>query len=114
MRLNKAKYKVLHLCRGKPNYQYKLGDERVKHSSAEKDFEVLVDGKLGMSQQCTLEAQKTNCILGCMQNSLARRLREVILPLCSVLVRPHLEYCFQMRSPQRATENEPRGGARLL
>ncbi|PKU46349.1 hypothetical protein llap_3327 [Limosa lapponica baueri] len=53
-----------------------------------------------MSWQCTLAAQKANCILGCIKRSMASMARDVILPLHSALVRPHLEYCVQLWSPQ--------------
>ena len=62
-----------------------------------------MDGKLDISQQCALAAQKANCILGCIQSS---RARKVILPLCSALVRPHLECCMQMWSPQYRRDME--------
>ncbi|KAK4832900.1 hypothetical protein QYF61_026543 [Mycteria americana] len=45
-------------------------------------------------------AQKANCILGCIKRSVTSRSREVILPLCSTLVRPHLGYCIWVWGPQ--------------
>jgi len=50
-------------------------------------------------QQCALDAQKADRNLDCIKRSAAGRSREVILPLCSALVRSHPEHCIQMWSP---------------
>ncbi|GAB0202637.1 hypothetical protein GRJ2_002729300 [Grus japonensis] len=128
MKFNKAKCKVLHVGRRNPKQNYRLGEEWIESSPEEKDLEVLIDEKLNMSRQCALAAQKANRVLGCIPSSVTSRLREMILPLYSALVRPHLEYCIQLwgpqyrrerhgavgESPEEGHEADQRAGAPLL
>jgi len=86
--------------RGNLKQKYRLGTEWLESSPEEKDLGLLVYEKLNVSQQCALAAQKAICILGCIKRNVASRSREVILPLYSTLMGPHLVYCIQLWSPR--------------
>jgi len=106
MEFNKVKFRVLHLQRNNSMHQYRLGADLLKSSSVERDLDVLVDDRLTMSQQCALAAKNANGILEYIKKSVDSRSREVLLPLCTALVRPHLEHFIQFWAPQFKTDEE--------
>ena len=82
---------------------------------------MLTDGKLDMSQQCALVAQKANHIKGCIKISVSSRVRDMILPLCSGEASPGV-LCPDVESsvperhgplgvhPEEGHRNDPRDG----
>lgn len=85
MKFNKSKCQILHLEQGYPEYICTLGDGWLKISSVKRELEVLIDGKLNLSQLCALADKRAKCTMGCIRPSTASWARDGIVPLYSML-----------------------------
>ncbi len=69
-----------------------------------KDLGVSVASSLKFSQQCKNATDKANRMLGFINRNISFKTKDVILPLYTSLVRPHLEYAVQFWAPHHAKD----------
>ncbi|KAK4828476.1 hypothetical protein QYF61_026701 [Mycteria americana] len=60
----------------------------------------MADSEWHMSQVCPV-GKKANGILGCINSSAAHTLREMTIPLYSILIRPHRDYALSFGLPNK-------------
>ncbi|RMC09050.1 hypothetical protein DUI87_14054 [Hirundo rustica rustica] len=99
MKFNESKCQVLHFGHNNPMHCYRLGTVWLDSAQEERDLGVLVTAPEHEPAVCP-GGQEGQWHLAWIRNGVASRSREVILPLYSALVRPHLECCVQFWAPQ--------------
>ncbi len=72
---------------------------KLKSVQCVKDLGVKIASNLKFSQKCIDAANNANRILGFIKGNFVFKNKDVILPLYTSLVRPHLEYAVQFCSP---------------
>ncbi|RMC15662.1 hypothetical protein DUI87_07864 [Hirundo rustica rustica] len=92
MKFNQSKCQVLHFSHNNPLQRYRLGVVWLDRAQKKRVLGVLVTAVCPGGQEGQWH-------LACIRNGVASRNREVILPLYSALVRPHLECCVQFWAP---------------
>ena len=104
MQLNTKKCKAIHYGKGNLKFPYVVRDEcdnlqTVEEVSHERDLGVIFDTNLKWTQQIGASVNKANRILGMLSRTFVSREAGIWKQLYISMVRPHLEYAFQVWSP---------------
>ena len=101
MDFNVEKCKVMHIGRSNPEYKYLMNSHVLQEVKQEKDLGIMITSDLKSFCQVTEAYKKANRALGMISRSIQYKSKSILLCLYKTLVRPQLEYCTQIWSPQR-------------
>lgn len=99
MEIPKDQCHVPHLGRQKLSQQLGGGTGCLGSSAVDEDQEPWQE-ELNAGQPPALAAEAANSLPGCINRSLARRLRKMIIPLCAALVQSLSAHCVQVWASQ--------------
>jgi len=106
MLFNVDKCKVMHMGYNNRHFDYLMSGSKLESVNEEKDLGVIVIDDLKWEKHCSAAVSKANRILGMIKRNFTDRSKEVIIPLYKSLVRPHLEYCYQIWNPNYSKDTD--------
>ncbi|TRZ10905.1 hypothetical protein HGM15179_016207 [Zosterops borbonicus] len=101
MKLNKDKYRVLHLGKYNPEAQHRLGSIQLGSIYVERDLSNLVDNKLNMSEECAAVVKKANGILLCISS---RDKEDIAMLYCHAQTTPEILFPILISAIQKRYE----------
>jgi hypothetical protein len=99
MKFNTEKCSVMHLGKGNPQNQYRLGNVMLSSSDEERDLGVLVDKSMKFSDHVNNIVSTSNAVLGMIKRNITCKNKNIVTRLYKALVRPKLEFCVQAWRP---------------
>ena len=96
---NFTKCKCLHIGYNNPNYDFFMGDVRIKSIDIEKDLGVQLHKSLKLKEQVNYVVKKANRIRGTIRRTYTDKSMKNIKNLYITLVRPIIENCQQAWCP---------------
>ena len=101
MKFNVEKCKVVHYGKRSIHVEYNLYGQPLEEVVSEKDLGVVFSNDLKVRRQCEEAYSKASQMLGLINcRTIQFKNPEVLLPLYKSVVRPQLEYCSAVWSPQ--------------
>ncbi len=85
-----------------------MGGVKLESVHCVKDLGVTITSNLKFSQHCKEAACKANRMLGFINRIFSFKNKDIILPMYTSLVRPHLEYAVQFSSPHHSKDSKIR------
>ena len=99
MEFNLDKCNVMHIGCKNIHATYHFLGSTLSCTNVEKDLGILISNDLKVTKQCIIAEKKAMKILGYIKWLFSYRDKNIIVPLYTSLVRPHLEYAVQFWSP---------------
>ena len=104
LHFNTSKCKIMHIGKNNVKQSYRMNDQELETTKAEKDIGVMVQDDLKPSLHCAKVAAKANGVLGQLSRAVLYRDSNTFIKLYLVYVRPILEYCIQAVGPHTVAD----------
>ena len=106
MNFNVDKCSMMHIGHNSMQSNYNMSNQQLPTTNQQRDLGIIITKDLKWHKQTKKNCKTASRILGFIPRNFRNKNKELILPLCKSLVRPHLEHAVQFWSQHLRRDND--------